>query len=273
MFFVSFVVKKSQDFFAALKNSATCFFALCQYQVKDEKQMNGNEEQPETQTENQKENRTMRKEIRNFTTTMFTLLALIIVTMAVSAQSIYVKKTDVRITDTVRVGTGTGTGAAAGPASDHIYGYIRWKKSQGFPAVKQPIDFKNTRFINVRASNPCGRFTVLATVHRQNGTSFGGDVKVGETTATSFKETADGYECFYDLQGMPGGESVRVSAFLNNQLWMPGTDPLSADPSYEKSLQVIGGTNFVTLRRTRPDFPASAQLSFQMALTPKQIVR
>ncbi len=211
----------------------------------------------------------MRKEIRNFTNPMFTLLALVVVTMAVSAQSIYIKKSDARITDRVRV----GVGATAGSASDHIYGYIRWKKSQGFPAVKQPIDLRNTRFLNTRAINPCGRFTVRATVHRQNGTSFGGDVKVGETTATSFKETADGYECFYDLQGMPGGEAVRVSAYLNNQLWLPGTDPLSADPSYEKSLQVIGGTNFVTLRRTRPDFPASAQLSFQMALTPKQIIR
>lgn len=213
----------------------------------------------------------MRKEIRNFTTMMFTLLALIMVSAAASAQSIYVKKTDVRISDANRVGT-SGS-AAAQPVSDHISGSIRWKKEFGFPAVKQPIDFKNTRFINTRAANPCGRFTVVATVHRGNGTSFGGDVKVGEATATSYKENADSYECFYVLKGLPTGESVRVSAFLNNQLWMPGTDPLSADPAYDKSLQVIGGTNFVTLRRTRPDFPATATLNFQMALTQKQIVR
>lgn len=231
----------------------------------------------------------MQSQMKN-STILSTMLALIVGAISISAQSVYtktigisaakttspatVKPADgVKISDAGKVTPGIG--ATASPASDHIYGYIRWKKAYGVPAVQQPlsVDLKNGRLIKVRSNNPCARFSVVATVRGTIPGGFAPDVKVGETTATSFKETADGYECFYNIAGLPGGTDIRVNALLNNPLWLPGSDPLSGNPAYDKSLQVIGGSNFVVLRRTRPDFPASAQLSFQMALTPKQIVR
>lgn len=162
---------------------------------------------------------------------------------------------------------------SADSPKDHISGVIRWNKAYGFPRTNQPADSKNSRFITLRAPNPCLRFTATATVYRGSPNTFGANVKVAQVTAGNFKENPDSYQCLYYMENLPGGESITVSAFLNNPLWSAGRDPLSGNPAYDKLLQPVGGPNTVTLRRTRPDFPATGTVNFQMILAPKQIVR
>jgi len=157
--------------------------------------------------------------------------------------------------------------------TDRISGHISWNKTFGFPATRQPSALQNARVITVRAVNPCARFTAVAIVQSKGTSSFGTTVKVGEVTASSLTETSGNFQCFYFMDRMPGGQPITVTAFLNNPLWMPGSDPRSGNPAYDKTLQAIGGRNVVTLLRSRPDFPATATVEFQMVLTPRQVVR
>jgi len=164
-------------------------------------------------------------------------------------------------------------GSSADFPKDRISGFIRWNKAYGFPGTHRPVGLKNSRLVTVRAADPCSRFSVTATVYRASPNSFGANVRVGQVAAGNFKENPDSYQCLYQMGGLPGGEPITVSAFLNNQLWIPGSDPLSGNAAYDKALQPVGGPNVITLLRTRPDFPATATVNFQMVLTPKQIVR